>query len=50
MYGKEISGMGAAAGFGMIIILAYLLLLVIWLILGIKGFPIAAIWHLTTAL
>eukprot|EP00347_Sterkiella_histriomuscorum_P024339 403331469 len=50
MYGREIQGQGASSGFGLIIAFAWLLLVVIWIVLGIKGFPIAAIWHLTTAL
>lgn len=50
MYGKEISGMGAATGFGMIILFAYILLAIIWVVIGLKGFPIAGLWHLTVAL
>lgn len=37
LYGREVPGVTAATGFGLIITLAYLVLVIIWILLGLRG-------------
>jgi len=37
LWGREIKGNAAAGGFGYILLLTYIILVIIWVILGMKG-------------